>query len=152
MKKVVKASYYDLFVMFQNDVPLGGREHYNGLGLERAVSLFTWESRCCFVDNGTFLRLKLFYCLSWWVKSAIWKQEIWAVIQTLTRNLSTPCPLFQQDGQKKPICIDWLTRYHANYKKSSVLLVACRTEKNLHIPHRCLIYLVFQTKWYIIVL
>lgn len=32
--------------MFQNDVPRSGREHDNSLGLERAVSLFTCESRC----------------------------------------------------------------------------------------------------------
>lgn len=63
-KKVVKASYYDLFVMFQNDVPLGGREHYSSLELEKAFSLFTCESCCCFVENGTFLQLKLFYCWS----------------------------------------------------------------------------------------
>lgn len=48
--------------MFQNDVPLGGREHNNGLGFERTVSLFTCERRRCFVNNRTFLPLKLVYC------------------------------------------------------------------------------------------
>lgn len=62
IKRVVKASYYDLYVMFQNDVPLGGCEHNNSLPLEIAVNLFTCESCCCFVDSETFVLLKFFYC------------------------------------------------------------------------------------------
>lgn len=42
-------------------MPLGSREHNSSLDLERAVRLFTCESRCGFVDNSTFLQLKLFF-------------------------------------------------------------------------------------------